>query len=251
MTEIGDGIEPNNSMPTPVPITRRTFLSLCALTTHSLLVPRKIFAEDELPRYCSMDPSVDLTRFKARSSTGKKKLDQALISEMRSILEVMPVNPGIRIIDDIEGPNAFAIDRTVIKGTRGTVLFGIKLITHELFSNRGGYAVAGIAAHECAHIYQFFSHTGQQLMQGQRTAKAMELHADLLAGYYMQKDGTSPSDLKAFAKSLYEKGDFSFNDPGHHGTPSQRVDAMQQGYAMAAEGMRFEEAAERGINYVR
>lgn len=232
-------------------LSRRTFLSSCATVAVFLFARDITSAENPLPHYCALDPNIDLTRFRARSSTGKKQLDRALIFEMKAILKVMPVNPGIRIIDDYDGPNAFAIDRTLIKGTKGTVLFGTNLITNELFSKKGGgYAVAGIAAHECAHIYQFFSPAGRQLIMGQPTAKAMELHADLLAGYYMGKDGTSGVDLESFARSLYLKGDFSFNDPAHHGTPSERVSAMRNGFEMAKKALTFEEAAHEGIRYL-
>ncbi|HNP84039.1 MAG TPA: hypothetical protein PKN47_21440 [Nitrospira sp.] len=212
-------------------------------------IGRKTDSDTELPRYCAMDPNIDLTRFRARSSTGKKNLDRALISEMRNILQVMPVNPGIRIIDDLEGPNAFAIDRTLLRGTRGTVLFGIKLITSELVAKHGGYAVAGIAAHECAHVYQFFSNVGQQLVQ-QRSAKRMELHADFLAGFYLGTDKTDEKKIRVFARSLYGKGDFDFNNPAHHGTPDERVNAMMRGYELALSGRSFEDASREGVNYV-
>lgn len=162
----------------------------------------------------------------------------------------MPVNPGFRIIDDIGGPNAFAIDRTVIRGTRGTALFGINLITQELGPKAGGYAVAGIAAHECAHIFQYFSAFGPRLTRGQTTAKAMELHADFLAGFYMGRKRGSDVNIEVFARSLYEKGDLNFNDPGHHGTPDERVTAMERGYSLARQNTTFSDAAEKGALHV-
>jgi Zn-dependent protease with chaperone function len=203
----------------------------------------------ELPHYCAIDPSIDLARYRARSTTGRANIDRALIAEMRTILETMAVNPGIRIIDDVGGPNAFAIDRTIVRNTRGTVLFGINLITSELVSRHGGYAVAGIAAHECAHIHQFFTNQGMQLVH-QRTAKHMELHADLLAGFYLGKDKANEANIEAFARSLYGKGDFNFNHPQHHGTPAQRVSAMTKGYELAIRGLEFEDASREGVRYV-
>ena len=136
-------------------------------------------ARTGLPPYCAVDSNIDLTRYRARSSTGDKRLDRALIAEFKSITRIMPVNPGFRIIDDAEAPNAFAMNRTVVPNTQGTVLFGINLLQQELNSESGGYAAAGIGAHECAHIYQFFTDFGPRLMDGQATTRALELHADL------------------------------------------------------------------------
>jgi hypothetical protein len=90
---------------------------------------------------------------------------------------VMPVNPGFRIIDDVEGPNAFAMPRTIVVGTTGTVLLGISLLKSEITLKYGGYAAAGIGAHECAHIYQFFSDIGSWLAASQAAVKPFELHA--------------------------------------------------------------------------
>lgn len=222
-----------------------------AATACLCFIPRLLPAQERrLPRYCSVDPDIDLRRFRARSSTGNGHLDRALIAELRNIMKVMPVSPGFRIIDDIDGPNAFAIDRTLISGTRGTALFGINLITEEIGPNRGGYAIAGIAAHECAHIHQFFSPHVHRLLKGQRTGVAFELHADFLAGYYMASKHGSDRNLSIFARSLYEKGDFDFNDVNHHGTPDQRVHAMESGFRSAHRGDSFEYAVQSGIDHV-
>jgi hypothetical protein len=211
---------------------------------------RKAVSASTLPPYCSIDPTIDLNRYRARSSTGDKRLDRALIAELRSIMQVLPVNPGFRIIDDVEGPNAFALDRTLVANTQGTVLFGTQLMTEELDTVRGGNAVAGIAAHECAHIFQYFSRFGDELTRNQDTARTMELHADFLAGYYLGRDGTSTEHIDVFAESLYRKGDWDFNSQHHHGTPDERVDAMERGYALADSGLHIEEIAERGIEHV-
>jgi hypothetical protein len=202
-----------------------------------------------LPPYCALDPNVDLGRYRARSSTGNSKLDRVLILELKSILAQLSVNPGFRIIDDFDSPNAFAMPRTIVGGTQGTVLFGINLIQSELNGPFGGYAVAGIAAHECAHIFQFFSRFGGLLTAGQRTARAMELHADCLAGYYLGRDRTKENQLTAFARSLFEKGDRNFNHRQHHGTPEERVRAMEQGYAMAKRNLPLAEIAEAATRF--
>lgn len=244
-------IHSNNSTSSDLPITRRELLRLVVGSCFFCgALPRLSMGADTLPPYCAMDPAVDLGRYRARSSTGDHQLDHVLILELRSILKIFGVNPGFRIIDDQEAPNAFAIPRSIVKSTRGTVLFGINLVRSELENNLGGFAVAGIAAHECAHIFQFFSRYGQLLAAGQRTGKKMELHADFIAGFYLGKDKIKPVELKAFARSLYGKGDWNFNNPLHHGTPDERVEAMSQGHSLARQTASIHEAAEQGANFV-
>lgn len=206
--------------------------------------------EGHLPKYCAIDRDIDLLRYRARSSTGDARLDRALIAELRSALRVLQVNPGFRIIDDVEGANAFAIDRTVIPNTRGTVLFGINLLNDELMTANGGYAVAGIAAHECGHVLQFFSDYGRVLTSGQQTGRAMELHADFLAGYYLGFQKPNDTWLRSFEQSLREKGDWNFNHPLHHGTPDERVHAMTQGYRLGLAKASLRSAADRGVEHV-
>ncbi|MBI1818661.1 MAG: hypothetical protein HYR72_27065 [Deltaproteobacteria bacterium] len=236
---------------TPTPLrTRRDFLIALAATLLLSSGAHSAAQAAELPPYCSLDPNIDLTRFKARSSTGNNRMDKALISELKHILQVMQISPGFRIIDDLGGPNAFAIDRTLVRGTKGTVLFGINLLSEELVAKAGGYAIAGIAAHECSHVFQYQSPFGARLTRGARTAKPMELHADFLAGFYLGQKRGSDLHIETFAKSLYDKGDWNFNDPGHHGTPDERVNAMKRGFALARDKKSFSEAAENGAIYV-
>lgn len=202
---------------------------------------------------CAMAAGFNTANYRPRSSTGDKKLDRALITELRNIMDVIPVNPGFKIIDDLRGANAFATKDTLVKGTQGTALFGITLMRQELVNRSGGTAVAGIAAHECAHIYQFFTRYGDILTRASHTAKPMELHADLLAGYYMKnkadRSGMSV-DIRTFSRSLYDKGDWNFNEPNHHGTPDERVQAMETGFNLAKRGHSFERAAQLGAEYV-
>ena len=227
-------------------ISRRTFvggiLSGCVFCSGGVAL-----AKPQPPRFCAVDRNA-LKWLRPRSSTGNAQLDRVLIAELRNIIRVIPVKPGFRIVDDFQGPNAFATSESLVHDTKGTALFGINLIRTELRHKNGGYAVAGIAAHECAHIFQFLSRYFGVLTHGQPTAKRLELHADLLAGYYLAKDKASEINLEAFARSLFEKGDYAFNDRNHHGTPDERVSAMERGYALAREP--FHRVAELGIRHV-
>ena len=57
-------------------------------------------------------------------------------------------------------------------------------------------------------------------------------------------------DIKAFARSLYGRGDLNFNSPDHHGTPEERVEAMAAGYRLAQQGESFTQVAQRGVQHV-
>jgi hypothetical protein len=178
--------------------------------------------------------------------SGNDQLDRALIAEVKRVDRVFQINPGYRFLQDMGGPNAYATTDTQVKGTSGTVLFGLTLLGQELQTSYGGAAVAGIAAHEGAHIFQFNNNLPARLTGP--TAKRMELHADFLAGYYFARTGRSERSLIVFAESLFNKGDYKFNDRNHHGTPQQRVTAMRAGYA--ASQVDLYQASTRGIQHV-
>ncbi|MBN9563526.1 MAG: hypothetical protein J0H14_22800 [Alphaproteobacteria bacterium] len=186
-------------------------------------------------------------------STGDAALDGALIYETRRIRNFFNVRPGVRILDDSGSPNAFAIPDALISGTHGTVLLGSTLIQSELMNHMGGLAVGGIVAHKCGHIVQFYSGIVNKLMQGETTARLVELHADYMAGFYFGvRSASKELDVKPFATSLFSKGDWAFNDPRHHGTPQERTKAMYAGFDFGKEyDSTVMQAAARGIRYVR
>jgi len=107
-------------------------------------------------------------------------------------LDVLPVNPGFKYINDLR-PNAFATDQSIVNNTQGTVYVGLNLINSEFErGDLGGIAVAGICAHECAHIYQNRNGWIQRLRAP--TAKLVELQADYLAGFYFGRERTRSRD---------------------------------------------------------
>lgn len=202
-----------------------------------------------LPSFCALDASFDPSSIKHFSQSGDTGIDNALIAELKTLNAALQVNPGYRYFDDEQSPNAFAYSKSIISGTRGTVFFGVDLIYSEMRENYGGAAIAGIAAHEAAHILQFHSDFATRLLQGE-TAREMELHADYLAGYYFAASGRRERSIEAFGTSLFHKGGYDFNDPNHHGTPNERLDAMHAGYRSAQYGGGLSNAIETGIKHV-
>jgi len=170
-----------------------------------------------------------------------------LIAEVRKVDRIFQINPGYRFLRDGGRPNAYATGETQVSGTWGTVVFGLTLVSQELQTEYGGAAIAGIAAHEGAHIFQLKRDYVGRLHAP--TARPRELHADYMAGYYFARTGRTERSLIAFAESLFSKGDYEFNHPDHHGTPDERVSAMRHGYA-ARENPDLFTVANQGVQYV-
>lgn len=235
-------------------INRRDFLIDLSRHACAMCMPALVWhpgrPPQEQPAGCALSLNSNQTaalRGRSTSRSGNDALDRALIAEVRKLDRVFGINPGYRFMYETGGPNAMATGETLVGGTRGTILFGLTLVSRELNTAYGGAALAGIAGHEGAHIYQFAN--GYQSRLRGRTVKPMELHADFLAGWYFARTGRTEPSLVAFGTSLFDKGDYQYNDRDHHGTPEERVSAMQAGYAVG-NITNVSTAAERGAQYV-
>jgi len=200
-----------------------------------------------VPTFCSLESGFDVRRIRHFGSSGDQALDRAMIAEVRKINTAFGIRPGYRFFEDAS-PNALAWNQTLVAQTRGTVFLGVNLIREELSARYGGAAVAGIAAHEGAHVVQFFSDGMARLAAG-RTARDFELHADFLAGYYFGITGRTERSIDVFGNSLFSKGDYDFNDEHHHGTPDERLAAMHAGYRVADRGHGLGQAIREGIDH--
>ena len=229
------------------------FLIFNIISNQSLATP------ELLPKYCSLKKNISTYDIQILRSSGNKNLDRSLNLELQYIAKSFSVFPGFCFFNDKNGKNAFAIPETIIKkkGTRGTVIFGKGLLFNELKAHKwGGLAIAGIIAHEFAHIYQFqHANLYANLTQHQKTGKLVELHADYLAGYYLGlKRLRTPKgiDITAFADSLYIKGDNFFNSPDHHGTPKERMKVMIEGYKKGLKNNRnIDDIAKKGLVFIK
>jgi hypothetical protein len=142
-----------------------------------------------------------------------------------ALLSIFPVTPYGFYLDDFGSPNAFATPESLTPaGPDGTIIFGVTLLSAELSRDSGiGFSIPAIFAHEFGHIFQFDRGEGLP-------APAMELHADFLAGWYLAaRSQWSPTDIGPALRSFFEKGDYEFNSPQHHGTPEQRLHALMEG----------------------
>lgn len=162
-------------------------------------------------------------------TSGFPPLDELLHPEPASLSASFKVRPGFLFFDDYQGGNALATpDNVGGYGTKhGTVLFGRRLLVEEMQKFAWAWSVIGIMAHEWAHILQFSRSVHKQV-----PVPRMELQADVLAGWYLAGKAMSLGyDFSlASAFSFFSKGDYAFNDPKHHGTPQQRMQAFSSGY---------------------
>lgn len=172
------------------------------------------------------------------ATTGNAALDAKFVAERNLIGSQLGLMPAMYVFDDGASPNAFAVP------AQGAVYFGRTLLTTELWNlAKGEVAVAGIMAHEFTHLYE--AKRGTALTGTQR-----ELLADFMAGWYLgRKSYLMPVNVAAFARSLYEKGDYAFWSAQHHGTPAERVNAMVRGFHDAVRSLP--QAYSDGVSLVR
>jgi predicted metalloprotease len=96
----------------------------------------------------------------------------------------------------------------------------------------GDFAVAYVLAHEYAHNLQ--QELGVFDNRVTRSAQPFELQADCLAGvwaYSVYAAGDlDPGDLEEATNAALAVGDFDVGNAQHHGTPTERRDALLAGY---------------------
>ncbi len=186
-------------------------------------------------------------------------LDQVLSQELYVMMHVYNLMPGFLFFNEPGGSNAMATPQQLggPPFRNGTVLVGRNL-TAELLSkysgrspiSSGDHALGAVVAHEWAHIAQFNS--GVNFGGG----KSPELHADFVSGWYqagrvISGRGLINLNFAEAAEELFNRGDFAFNSPDHHGVPQERVAAYAAGMQTAQQGiLSFGAAFNAGINYV-
>ncbi|SDX00259.1 hypothetical protein SAMN05444410_1087 [Hydrobacter penzbergensis] len=176
-------------------------------------------------------------------STGNYQLDQKFNISKTTLENLFNISVNLFIYDDGQSPNAYA-KRSDDQNYDGLVAFGRNMLVQRLWNiERGEFAVAGILAHECAHVIQIKKGTYYSV------TKLKELHADFMAGYFIGTQGFPQNGINAFANDLYSIGDYDFWAPDHHGTPEERVAAMLAGFQV--RNSSASSAYMTGLSYVR
>jgi hypothetical protein len=188
-----------------------------------------------------------------RRTTRNADMDRALDGALKRLSDTFGVVPGFGFYDDYDGENAWATPSVLLQGTDGTVLFGDRMFASLMRFDPSGGAVMWTAAHEFAHIWLYKSGQKGRLLAGQATVRPVELHADFLAGFYLgiRKREQPSVSLYNAGHDIWSSGDTLYNDPGHHGTPEERVAAAEAGFKISyADHRGAREAFEAATQYV-
>jgi len=104
-----------------------------------------------------------------------------------------------------------------------------------------GLGMGFILAHEYGHVFQF-THCDNDLSELGNYTPHVELQADVLAGYWAgarvheqriergKNEAWEETNQRIYTRYAASFGDFAFDDPSHHGTPSQRRRATARGF---------------------
>ncbi len=207
--------------------------------------------------------------YRVSATSGNRLFDRAMAEALFQMSQLFDVLPTFGFIKGGNVVNAFATtalykreegDADLPEREDGTVLFGDGIVS---YLQRKGVedpvaAVLAVCAHEFGHIVQYRYSFQEKpvislLNDGQPTVKRAELHADLLAGFYVgsaaKRNPNTPAADVALAASVL--GDFDTDQKGHHGTPKERGAAVREGFKLAFEkNDTFGEALVKGLDYV-
>lgn len=162
------------------------------------------------------------------NTTGDKNLDAILLEQKKGLESVFPVKVDLYFgVERNRSGNAFFHPSCKSLYCNGRVVLGLFLM-QELSKKSDSYIrLVSVFAHE-------YGHAMQQKYGWSGNGKWRELHADYLAGYYMGLCRLSTeSEILSIFTEFANRGDFSFNDPGHHGTPEERSCAFIEGFKYA------------------
>jgi hypothetical protein len=223
----------------------KRFATTCASV---LIVLLSIGAKETENSTCYFSATDALKDGSLVKKTPNDSVNNSMVEERRLLLHAFNLFPAFFFIAGRGSTNAYATREIIEDKADGTVAFGVALIQSEVQAGGGKentVSIPAIMGHEYAHLLQFRSGTAIG-------GVSAELQADYLAGWYLAnriKGGQlSRSGLRSAIKSFYEKGDYDFNSPLHHGTPEQRAAAVQAGYDNAQ--LKLQDAYTAGLDFV-
>ena len=173
-----------------------------------------------------------------KQSSGFARYDNSVKSAVDTVSRVIgrPIAAAVMFMDEYNAlyssvDNVLAFGKPLLDSIQGSD-FDLKVIC--------------IAAHEVAHIFQY--EDGYfDLAQTDDTVRRNELMADDFAGSclaYVVNGGRridrgklfrSKDSVRAAFQVMFNRGDYNFTNPNHHGTPDERLDAVDSGYEFAFE----------------
>lgn len=152
-------------------------------------------------------------------------------AEAREIADTVAASPGL---DGGNNPlftlNAFAFSaevnpNPVVAGVPDKIVFGDGMLDALEFMGIGNVGSRVVLAHEFGHHVQFEDGLLASALDAPEATRRVELMADTFGTYF----ATHARGLALNAKrvlqaerAFFAVGDCAFDNPGHHGTPSQR-----------------------------
>lgn len=227
-----------------------TILCLFAITAQAQVVPLYGCLQGN-------NTSTDLTNEKVSVRTGNQDLDNSLVEDITALDTNFGISVPVYFINNGDD-NAFFTPRKfpnliVLDGgdqysnVTGSIFLDVSLLIREFKENNGSrMSLPAIVGHEAAHGMQYrnrFPYNG----------KFMELHADLMAGWFVGYRGIfRPQNVEQAAMALYKRGDYDFFNEDHHGTPQERARAFGIGYSLLVQNrLNAVDAYNYGLRYVQ
>jgi hypothetical protein len=154
-------------------------------------------------------------------------LDSYVSRDVRVLRTFFNVQPSFFYYVD-DSPNAFAVHSAQLSSyPSGTVCFGRNLFNREWAKSGNLTTIPVIIAHEFGHIVDFNYHA----IPTDAVTMKKELFADFMAGVFLKyRSSLTLTDINGTLRSFFSIGDYDFNSPDHHGTPSQRLAAITAGF---------------------
>jgi hypothetical protein len=105
----------------------------------------------------------------------------------------------------------------------------------------GDVATQAILGHEFGHHVQFEDGLFETTLPAPEATRRTELMADAFSAYFLthrRGENMNWKRVHQFTQVFSQIGDCGFSDPGHHGTPNQRMKSALWGYGVAETARR-------------
>ena len=158
------------------------------------------------------------------SSSGNAWFDGAFRAEARFQGDWFEDSASVSLFDDCTAPNAYSSDANYI-------VFGVRFADRMASTFDRELTLWQVMAHEFGHQLEFTYRYQDRVGFGQQ----FELMADAFSGFYVAYEHVDrlSQNIPGFVDGIWQSGDF--NDPSHHGTPSQRARSFIVGMRVAIE----------------
>ena len=190
------------------------------------------------------DPSRTVPTYKSPEFLGLRDRTAQLwaAQDRDAMLNVSQTNGGNHPLFTF---NAFAISAPEI-GIPDKIVMGDGILDAYKAVGFDDVALPAIFAHEFGHHIQYERGYFSELPPGANPAtvdaaeltRYTELMADAFSAYFLTHSRGAAMNQKRVAQFLqvfFQIGDCAFTNPGHHGTPTQRMRAAEFGFKVAAE----------------